>query len=113
MNYLKSLGILRGGLIALGIFDVLIRPEPGSYISYSGWEMVQTLVAPAAAPLFIMVILFDDSKCELGVGLKADFLQLEVLFSLAETVIDNERSSIKCNQLDIQPNYLMTILKHI
>lgn len=59
MNYLKSLGLLRGGLIALGIFDVLIRPEPGSYISYSGWEMVQTLVAPAAAPLFIMVILFD------------------------------------------------------
>jgi hypothetical protein len=59
MNYLKSLGLLRGGLIALGLIDVLIRPEPGSYISYSGFEMVQTLVAPAAAPLFIMVILFD------------------------------------------------------
>ena len=59
MNYLKSLGLLRGGLIVLGILNVLIRPEPGSYISYSGWEMVQTLVAPAAAPLFIMVILFD------------------------------------------------------
>ena len=52
---------------------------------------------------------FDDSKCELGVGLKADFLQLVVLFSLAWTVIDNERSSIDCNLQDI----IMTILIHI
>ncbi|MEM7304380.1 MAG: hypothetical protein AAF372_02510 [Pseudomonadota bacterium] len=59
MNLLKSLGFLRISLLLLGIIDVLLRPEPGTYAAREGIEIIPTLIAPAAAPILIMVILFD------------------------------------------------------
>lgn len=59
MTLLNNLGFLRISLLLLGIFDTLIAPAPGTYPIKHGAEMLPTLVAPAAAPLIMMVILFD------------------------------------------------------
>ena len=56
---LGQLGFLRLGLLGLALANTALRPTPGSSIAKSGWEMIPTLVAPAAAPIFLMVILFD------------------------------------------------------
>ena len=59
MTIFHSLGFLRICLLGLGIIDVLLRPAPGTYAAREGIEIISTLVAPAAAPIIIMVILFD------------------------------------------------------
>jgi hypothetical protein len=59
MTIFHSLGFLRISLLSLGIFNSLLSPEPGTPISHEGFAVIPTLVAPAAAPIIIMVILFD------------------------------------------------------
>ena len=59
MTLIKSLGFLRLGLLAMAVLNILLRPTPGAAPHYSGWELITTLVAPAAAPILLMVILFD------------------------------------------------------
>ncbi|MEM8844728.1 MAG: hypothetical protein AAGB35_06750 [Pseudomonadota bacterium] len=59
MNLIKSLGLLRASLLLLGIIDVFLSPEPGTRAARDGIEVISTLVAPAAAPIIMMVILFD------------------------------------------------------
>ena len=59
MNLIHNLGFLRISLLLLGILDTLIAPEPGTYAIKHGIEALPTLVAPAAAPIIMMVILFD------------------------------------------------------
>ncbi len=59
MTLLYSLGFLRICLILLGIIDVFLSPTPGTSAAKEGIEIIPTLVAPAAAPIIIMVILFD------------------------------------------------------
>ena len=59
MTIIHSLGFLRISLLSLGILNSLIRPEPGTPIIHEGLAVIPTLVAPAAAPIIIMVILFD------------------------------------------------------
>ncbi|MFK7793904.1 MAG: hypothetical protein AB8B89_01010 [Gammaproteobacteria bacterium] len=59
MSIFQSLGFLRISLLALGVFNSFLSPEPGTPISHEGFEIITTLVAPAAAPIIIMVILFD------------------------------------------------------
>ena len=59
MTLLNSLGFLRICLLLLGIIDVFLSPEPGSSVVKEGIQTIPTLVAPAAAPIIIMVILFD------------------------------------------------------
>lgn len=59
MTLIKQLGFLRISLLMLGIIDTLIAPEPGTYAIKHGIDMIPTLVAPAAAPIILMVILFD------------------------------------------------------
>lgn len=59
MTIFQSLGFLRISLLAIGLINVFVRPEPGTSISHQGLEVIPTLVAPAAAPIIIMVILFD------------------------------------------------------
>ncbi len=59
MNLLNSLGLLRILLLSLGIINVFISPEPGTSAARQGLEVIPTLVAPAAAPILMMVILFD------------------------------------------------------
>jgi hypothetical protein len=68
MKLLKSLGFLRISLLLLGIIDVLLRPEPGSFAAREGIEVISTLVAPAAAPILIMVILFDALMSKIRAG---------------------------------------------
>ena len=59
MTLFQSLGFLRISLLSLAILDTLIAPEPGTYAIKQGLEVIPTLVAPAAAPIIMMVILFD------------------------------------------------------
>ena len=59
MTIFQSLGFLRISLLAIGLINVFVSPEPGTSISHHGLEVIPTLVAPAAAPIIIMVILFD------------------------------------------------------
>ena len=59
MTLIKSLGLLRLSLLLLGIINVFLRPAPGTYAAREGIEVISTLVAPAAAPILVMVILFD------------------------------------------------------
>ena len=59
MTLLHNLGFLRISLLLLGIFDTLLAPPPGTYAAKQGLEVIPTLVAPAAAPIIMMVILFD------------------------------------------------------
>ena len=59
MSIFSSLGLLRICLLGLGIVDTLLGPEPGTYAVTEGLEVIPTLIAPAAAPIIMMVILFD------------------------------------------------------
>jgi len=59
MSIFQSLGFLRISLLGLGIFNAFLSPAPGTAINHTGLEVIPTLVAPAAAPIIIMVILFD------------------------------------------------------
>lgn len=59
MSIFQSLGFLRISLLALGVINSFLSPEPGTPISHDGLEVIPTLVAPASAPIIIMVILFD------------------------------------------------------
>ncbi len=59
MTLLQDLGFLRISLLLLGIFDTLIAPPAGTYAVKQGIEVIPTLVAPAAGPIIMMVILFD------------------------------------------------------
>lgn len=59
MAIIQSLGFLRISLLLLGVLDTLIAPPPGTYAAKQGLEVITTLVAPAAAPIIMMVILFD------------------------------------------------------
>jgi hypothetical protein len=59
MTIFQSLGFLRISLLALGVINSFLSPEPGTPINHEGLEVITTLVAPAAAPIIIMVILFD------------------------------------------------------
>lgn len=59
MTLIKSLGFLRLCLLGLAVIDILLRPEPGSSAAHAGIEIIPTLIAPAVAPILLMVILFD------------------------------------------------------
>lgn len=59
MSYLTSLGLLRQLLIGLALLNIILRPAPGTPAAREGIEIIPTLISPAAAPILIMVILFD------------------------------------------------------
>jgi|TARA_B110000238_G_C15979557_1_gene375342 hypothetical protein len=59
MTIFKSLGFLRISLLAMGVINSFLSPKPGTPISHEGLEVIPSLIAPAAAPIIIMVILFD------------------------------------------------------
>ena len=62
---LKQLGVLRLLLIFAAIIFSGLAPEPGTVAERSGWEMIPTLIAPALAPLILMVLLFDFMMCRI------------------------------------------------
>jgi hypothetical protein len=59
MTIFHSLGFLRITLLAFGLIDAFLRPEPGTAVVLEGPEVITTLIAPSAAPIIVMVILFD------------------------------------------------------
>ncbi|HJW82313.1 MAG TPA: hypothetical protein VJ396_08715 [Acidiferrobacterales bacterium] len=58
-NLLRQMGVLRVGLIALAILDMLAAPRPGTAAVYSGWQVVPTLILPVLAPILLQVLLLD------------------------------------------------------
>ena len=59
MTLFKSLGFLRLSLLGLAILNIALRPEPGAAVVHTGPELIATLIAPASAPIILMVIMFD------------------------------------------------------
>jgi len=59
MTIFHSLGLLRNTLLSLGIIDAFLSPPPGTPVTLEGFQVITSLIAPAAAPIIIMVILFD------------------------------------------------------
>jgi hypothetical protein len=59
LDLIRSLGLLRLALIMMAAVDAVLAPAPGTAISLDGWDMFTSLIAPAAAPLIAMGILFD------------------------------------------------------
>lgn len=59
MTLIKSLGFLRLSLLAFAILNIALRPAPGAAIVHTGPELITTLIAPAAAPIILLVIMFD------------------------------------------------------
>ena len=54
-----ELGILRVALLALAALLALLATAPGVPLSLHGWDLIRSLVLPAAAPLVFFVLLFD------------------------------------------------------
>ncbi len=54
-----ELGVLRMALLALAAALALLATDPGEPLSLAGWDLVWTLILPAAAPLTLFVLLFD------------------------------------------------------
>ncbi len=50
---------LRAALILGAIISVLGKPDAGTPVAYSGWEVVPTLLIPVLAPLFFMLLMLD------------------------------------------------------
>lgn len=51
---------LRIMLIGFAILLIIFRPELGTKVSYEGWAIATTLLAPVLAPIIFMVIMLDS-----------------------------------------------------
>lgn len=58
-NLLRQMGVLRVLLVGASILDILLAPNPGTPVAYSGWELVTTLIVPVLAPILLQVLLLD------------------------------------------------------
>lgn len=58
-NLLQQMGVLRLVLVSAAILDILLAPNPGTPVAYSGWELVTTLIVPVLAPILLQVLLLD------------------------------------------------------
>jgi hypothetical protein len=58
-GFLGQLRPLRAVLILGAIIAILGKPEAGTPVVYSGWEMVSTLLIPVFAPLIFMLLMLD------------------------------------------------------
>ena len=58
-HFLIQLRPLRVALLLCVLFAIVIRPEIGTPMAYSGWPFVTTLLMPVLAPLFFMLLLLD------------------------------------------------------
>lgn len=56
---LGQLRPLRAALILGAIITMLVKPAAGTAVSYTGWEMVSTLLIPVLAPLIFMLLMLD------------------------------------------------------
>jgi len=58
-DLVKAMGPLRI-LLALSALALIVMPSPpGTELSYSGWGLYASLVAPALAPIVLMGLLLD------------------------------------------------------
>ena len=58
-NLLQEMGVLRVVLVSGAIVDILLAPNPGTPVVYSGWAVLTTLVVPVLAPILLQVLLLD------------------------------------------------------
>jgi hypothetical protein len=56
---LGKLRPLRAVLILGAFIAILGKPEVGTPVAHSGWEMVSTLLIPVLAPLIFMLLMLD------------------------------------------------------
>lgn len=58
-NLLQQMGVLRVVLVGGAILDILLAPNPGTPVVYTGWAVVTTLIVPVLAPILLQVLLLD------------------------------------------------------
>ena len=58
-SLLQEMGVLRVVLVSGAIVDILLAPNPGTPVVYSGWAVLTTLVVPVLAPILLQVLLLD------------------------------------------------------
>lgn len=58
-NLLQQMGVLRVVMVGGAIVDILLAPNPGTPVVYSGWPLVTTLIVPVLAPIWLQVLLLD------------------------------------------------------
>lgn len=58
-GFLGQIRPLRAVLILGAIIAILGKPEVGTPVAYSGWDMVSTLLIPVLAPLIFMLLMLD------------------------------------------------------
>lgn len=51
---------LRVVLNGFAIILIIVRPELGAEVSYEGWTLATTLLAPVLAPIIFMVLMLDS-----------------------------------------------------
>ena len=51
---------LRVMLNGFAVLLIIFRPELGTPISYEGWSMATTLLAPVLAPIIFMLLMLDS-----------------------------------------------------
>lgn len=58
-NLFQQMGLLRLVLVGGAMVDILLAPNPGTPVVYSGWPLVTTLIVPVLAPILLQVLLLD------------------------------------------------------
>lgn len=66
---MKPLRIILNGFALLLI---IVRPELGTPISYEGWTMATTLLAPVLAPIIFMLLMLDSLMTKVYMAEKTD-----------------------------------------
>lgn len=57
LSEMKPLRVLLNGF---AIILIVFRPELGTPLSYEGWTMATTLLAPVLAPIIFMLLMLDS-----------------------------------------------------
>ena len=66
---MKPLRIMLNGF---ALILIILRPELGATVSYEGWTLVTTLLAPVLAPIIFMVIMLDSLMTKVFMSDKTD-----------------------------------------
>jgi len=63
---------LRIILTGFALLLIIVRPELGTQISYEGWTMATTLIAPVLSPIIFMLLMLDSLMTKIYMAEKPD-----------------------------------------
>ena len=77
LAFIKILGPLRIFLIVVTLILIILRPAPGTGVSYEGWQLVTTLLLPVFTPIFFMLMMLDAIMTKLLLSAKPAELHIQ------------------------------------